>query len=155
MSYDPRLLFEEISICLHESPSKTLLDISKNLRVSRRTIEKAISTSTGGTFRRLREEILLTNVRSLFVSQPTLAIKELCFAVGFKSATSFARAIKRASGSSPEELRFRVVGEVLDAHDTEGARSESTHALSRMTQRRKDAQTAPFLRDWHRIGPCS
>ncbi len=146
MSYDPRLLFEEISICLHESPSKTLLDISKNLRVSRRT---------GGTFRGLREEILLTNVRSLFVSQPTLAIKELCFAVGFKSATSFARAIKRASGSSPEELRFRVVGEVLDAHDTEGARSESTHALSRMTQRRKDAQTAPFLRDWHRIGPCS
>src|SRR5713101_6693981 len=117
MSYDPRLLFEEISICLHESPSKTLLDISNNLQVSRRTIEKAISTSTGGTFRRLREEILLTRFRSLCASQPTLAIKELCFAVGFKSATSFARAIKRACGSSPEELRFRVVGEVLDAHD--------------------------------------
>ncbi len=117
MSYDPRLLFEEISICLHESPSKTLLDISNNLQVSRRTIEKAISTSTGGTFRRLREEILLTRFRSLCASQPTLAIKELCFAVGFKSATSFARAIKRACGSSPEELRFRVVGEVLDAHN--------------------------------------
>ena len=117
MSYDSRLLFEEISICLHESPSKTLLDISNNLQVSRRTIEKAISTSTGGTFRRLREEILLTRFRSLCASQPTLAIKELCFAVGFKSATSFARAIKRACGSSPEELRFRVVGEVLDAHD--------------------------------------
>jgi AraC-like DNA-binding protein len=117
MSYDPRLLFEEISICLRESPSKTLLDISNNLQVSRRTIEKAISTSTGGTFRRLREEILLTRFRSLCASQPTLAIKELCFAVGFKSATSFARAIKRACGSSPEELRFRVVGEVLDAHN--------------------------------------
>ncbi len=129
MSYDPRLLFEEISICLRESPSKTLLDISKNLQVSRRTIEKAISTSTGGTFRRLREGILLTRVRSLCSSQPTLAIKELCFAVGFKSATSFARAIKRACGSSPEELRFRVVGEVLDAHD-KGARSESTHELA-------------------------
>src|SRR6266478_9879382 len=118
MSYDPRLLFQEISVCLHESPSKTLLDISNNLQVSRRTIEKAVSTSTGGTFRRLREEILLTRFRSLCASQPTLAIKELCFAVGFKSATSFARAIKRACGSSPEELRFRVVGEVLDAQDT-------------------------------------
>src|SRR2546421_7304994 len=117
MSYDPRLLFEEISICLHESPSKTLLDISNNLQVSRRTIEKAISTSTGGTFRRLREEILLTRFRSLCTSQPTLAIKELCFAVGFKSATSFARAIKRACASSPEELRFRVACQLLDAQD--------------------------------------
>ena len=118
MSYDWRLLFEEIPICLHESPSKTLLDISKNLQVSRRTIEKAVSTSTGGTFRRLREEILLTRVRSLCASQPRLVIKELCFAVGFKSASSFARAIKRASGSSPEELRFRVARQLLDAQDT-------------------------------------
>ena len=117
MSYDPRLLFQEISVCLRESPSKTLVEISQNLRVSRGTIEKAVSTSTGETFRRLREEILLTKVRSLFASQPTLAIKELSFAVGFKSATSFARAIKRASGSSPEELRFRVVRELLDAQD--------------------------------------
>jgi AraC-like DNA-binding protein len=119
MSYDPRLLFEEISICLHESPSKTLLDISKNLRVSRRTIEKAVSTSTGGTFRQLREEILLTRVRSLCASQPPLAIKELCSAVGFKSATSFARAIKRVCGSSPEELRFHVVRQLFDAQDRE------------------------------------
>src|SRR6266478_10255604 len=34
MSYDPRLLFQEISVCLHESPSKTLVEISQNLRVS-------------------------------------------------------------------------------------------------------------------------
>jgi transcriptional regulator GlxA family with amidase domain len=120
MSYDSRLLFEAISISLHESPSKTLLDISKNLRVSRRTIEKAISSSTGGTFRQFREEILLRSVRSLCVSQPTLAIKELCFAVGFKSARSFARAIKRVSGSSPEEFRFRVARELLDVHETRG-----------------------------------
>ncbi len=113
MPYDPRLLRAKISICLHQSRSKTLLDISKNLQCGRRTIEKPVSTSTGGTFRRLREEILLTRVRSLCTSQPPLAIKELCFAVGFKSATSFARAIKRACGSSPEELRFRVVRELL------------------------------------------
>jgi len=118
MSYDPRLLFQEISVCLHESPSKTLVEISQNLRVSRGTIEKAVSTSTGETFRRLREEILLTRVRSLCASQPRLAIKELCFAVGFKSATSFARAIKRACGSSPAELRFRVARQLLDAQDT-------------------------------------
>jgi hypothetical protein len=51
MSYEPRLLFEEISVCLRESPCKTLVDISQSLRVSRRTIEKAVCMSTGGTFR--------------------------------------------------------------------------------------------------------
>ena len=117
MSYDPRLLFEEICFCLREGPSKTLVDISQTLRVSRRTVENTVSMSTGGTFRRLREEILLTIVRSLFVSQPTLAIKELCFVVGFKSASSFSRAIKRACGSSPERLRFRIARELLDAQD--------------------------------------
>ena len=119
MSYDSRLLFETVLASLYESPSKTLVDISQSLRVSRRTIEKAVSVSTGGTFRRLREEILLTTVRRLFVSQPTLAIKELGFAVGFKSATSFARAIKRSSGFSPEELRIRVARELPGAHTPE------------------------------------
>src|SRR5690242_10319859 len=118
MSYDSRLLFEEISVCLRARPSETLDDISQTLKVSRRTIEKAISVSTGGTFRRLREEILIASVRELFASQPTLAIKELCAVVGFMSANSFARAIKRASGSSPEELRSRVAREVLDAQNT-------------------------------------
>ena len=119
MSYDSRLLFETVLASLYESPSKTLVDISQSLQVSRRTIEKAVSVSTGGTFRRLREEILLTTVRRLFVSQPTLAIKELGFAVGFKSATSFARTIKRSSGFSPEELRIRVARELPVAHTPE------------------------------------
>ena len=139
MSYDSRLLFEEISICLHESPSKTLIDISQNLRVSRRTIEKAVSVSTGGTFRRLREEILLTRVRSLFASQPTHAIKELGFEVGFKSARSFARAIKRACGSSPEELRFRVGRELLTARDTGRTFGELHMNRVRMTGRHNAA----------------
>jgi len=134
MSYDPRLLFQEISVCLRESPSKTLVEISQNLRVSRGTIEKAVSTSTGETFRRLREEILLTKVRSLFASQPTLAIKELGFEVGFKSARSFARAIKRASGSSPEELRFRVARELLDAHETRSMVGNLPMNRARMTR---------------------
>jgi AraC-like DNA-binding protein len=118
MSYDPRLLFEEISVYLQESPSKTLVDISQSMRVSRRTIEKAVSISTGETFRRLREGVLLARVKSLFESRPTLTIKEVCFAVGFKSSSSFARAIKRACDSSPEELRFRVARELLRPQDS-------------------------------------
>ena len=115
MSYDPTLLFDRILSSLDESPSKTLADLLQTLQVSRRTIEKAIRLSTGGTFRLLREEILLVQAKALFASQPTLPIKELGFRLGFKSATSFARAVKRASGFSPEDLRIRVAREFLDA----------------------------------------
>ena len=119
MSYHSKLLFESILASLDESPSRTLVDISQRLRVSRRIIEKAISASTGGTFKQLREEMLLTRVRGLFASDPTLAIKELGFVVGFKSPSSFARAIKRSSGFSPEELRIRVVRELPVAQTLE------------------------------------
>jgi len=73
----------------------------------------AVATMTGKTFRDVREEILMATVRCLFVSDSALAVKELSQRVGYKSATSFARAIRRACGLCPEELRFRVVREEI------------------------------------------
>ncbi len=104
MSYDPRLLFERILTCLQESPCKTLEDLSQSLRLSERTIQKAVNLSAG---------------KSFFEEQPELPIKEVSFGVGFKSASSFARAVKRACGLSPEELRSRVAHELPIAQTLE------------------------------------
>jgi len=49
--------------------------------------------------------------------QPEWAIKQVSFEVGYKSARSFARAIKRASGLSPEELRSRMAQEAFALRD--------------------------------------
>lgn len=108
MPYTPKLLFGKIVDSLDESPSRTLGDLARQLKVRRQTIEGAIKFVTGGTFELLRQEILLVQIRTLFASEPTLSIKELGFGLGFKSPTSFARSVKRASGFSPEELRIRV-----------------------------------------------
>jgi len=113
LSYDHRLLFQGISQSLRQSPSISLVDLSRELQVSPRTIEMAVATMTGKTFRDVREEILMATVRCLFVSDSALAVKELSQRVGYKSATSFARAIRRACGLCPEELRFRVVREEM------------------------------------------
>ena len=113
MSYDHRLLFQGISHSLSKSPSISLVGLSRELQVSPRTIEMAVATMTGKTFRDVREEILMATVRCLFVSDSALAVKELSQRVGYKSATSFARAIRRACGLCPEELRFRVVREEM------------------------------------------
>jgi AraC-like DNA-binding protein len=108
VSYNVRLLFEKISDCLHNKPGKTLAELSQRLRVSERTIERACRRLAGRSFRRFREEILLRQVTRFLELQPEIAIKELSFGVGFKSTSSFARAIKRASGLSPEQLRTQL-----------------------------------------------
>lgn len=113
MSYDHRLLFRGISQSLSQSPSSSLARLSRELQVSPRTIEMAVATMTGKTFRDVREEILMATVRCLFVSNSALAVKELSQRVGYKSASSFARAIRRACGLCPEELRFRMAREEM------------------------------------------
>ena len=113
MSYDHRLLFQGISHSLSQSPSISLVGLSRELQVSPRTIEMAVATMTGKTFRDVREEILMATVRCLFVSNSALAVKELSQRVGYKSASSFARAIRRACGLCPEELRFRMAREEM------------------------------------------
>ena len=104
------MLFDTAFQSLQQNPSITLGRMSRKLLISRRTIQKAIALQTGRGFRELREEILVAKAKSLFVSEPTLAIKAISFALGYKSQRSFARAVRRATGISPEELRF-VVGE--------------------------------------------
>ena len=123
MSYNQTLLFESISLQLHRNPCASLGDLSGKLRVSRRTLQKVITVKTGKGFSDLREELLLAKVRNLFISQPAWAIKEVSFAVGYRSARSFARAIKRACGSSPEELRSHAACGFIVAQDGDTADS--------------------------------
>jgi AraC family transcriptional regulator len=108
MSYDPELLFEKISAHLRKTPCRTLCSLSRSLHISRQTLEKAVYASTRGTFGHLRDQILLALVRDYFVSAPNMAIKEVAFALGFASASSFARTIKRLCGCSPEGFRSRI-----------------------------------------------
>jgi AraC-like DNA-binding protein len=73
---------------------------------------------TGKTFSNLRQAILMAKVKELFVSQPQLAIKEVSFSVGYRSARSFARAVRRACGFSPEAFRSRVTRELVVPQDS-------------------------------------
>lgn len=109
MLYRHKFLFDAVLFDLYQTPCRLLGDMALQLRVSRRTIENCIRLGAGKTFRDLRQEILLERVKNLLASNPTISVKELSFAVGFKSASSFSRAIKRACGSYPEELRSHAL----------------------------------------------
>lgn len=105
MSYSHNLVFAFVSKRLHEKPATSLGHLSAELGVSHRTIQEIVSEQTGKTFSALRGETLMARVKQLFLSQPGLAIKEASFALGFCSPRSFGRAVKRACGLSPCELR--------------------------------------------------
>jgi AraC-like DNA-binding protein len=115
VSYDHRLLGERISQSLHRNPGFSLGELSRELRVSRRTLQNVVNISTGRTFRDFREDVLVERAKHLLESHPTRTIKELSFDLGYKSPRSFARAIRRACGSSPAELRSRIISHILQA----------------------------------------
>lgn len=100
---------------LRHAPALRLEDLARQLHLSRRTLENAIIMRTGKTFRDLRGELLVERVKNLLESDPARAIKELSFELGYKSARSFARAIKRACGLSPAQLRSRIIFQLLQS----------------------------------------
>ena len=108
MSYNRTFLFLTISNRLDENPSTPIGLVCKELRISRRTAQDVVKAQTGKSFSALRYEILTKKARQLFTSQPNLAIKEVSFALGFRHPRSFGRALKRASGFSPEKMRSLV-----------------------------------------------
>lgn len=112
-SYNRRLLFKRITLTLQSKPHCSLAELARGLGVSRRTIQNAVNVVTGKKFKDLRNEVLLERVKSLFASAPNTPIKEVSFKVGYRSPRSFARAVRRACGFSPEQLRTRVARELV------------------------------------------
>lgn len=62
-------------------------------------------SATNSSFRRLRDEILLLHLRHAIQSRPTYSVKEIAAALGYRSARSFARSIRRSCGMTPQDLR--------------------------------------------------
>src|SRR5437016_7460787 len=122
MSYDHRLLCKRIAVSLRRNPSSPLGKLSPELRVSRRTIQNAIHSVTGRTFRDLRGEILLARIKNLLASPPNSTIRKLSLKAGYRSPRAFARAVRRACGMSPQQLRLheanRQIALVLSMRDT-------------------------------------
>jgi len=102
---------------LQRTPYGLLGNLSRALGVSQRTIERTVFIASGKTFRDLRKEVLIERVTAVFVSFPARPIKRVAFDLGYNSPRSFARAVKRACGSSPQELRSRVNHDLFASHN--------------------------------------
>src|SRR6266700_3013814 len=113
MSSKQDLLLNAVIRRLNRAPATLLGEIARELHVSTRTIQNVVKLATGKTFRKLRQELLVERVKGLLESDPNRSIKELSFELGYKSPRSFARATKQCCGSSPEQLRSRIILHVI------------------------------------------
>ena len=112
MSYEYNSLLDTILLHLQRTPYGLLGNLSRALGVSQRTIERTVFVASGKTFRELRKKALIERVTAVLVSRPARPIKQVAFDLGYNSPSSFARAVKRDCGSSPEELRSRIIREL-------------------------------------------
>lgn len=113
MSSKQDLLLNAVIRRLNRAPFTPLGKLARELHVSRRTLQNIVKLATGKTFRKLHDELLVRRVKTLLESDPTRSIKELSFELGYKSPRSFARAVKQECGSSPEQLRSRIIFHIL------------------------------------------
>lgn len=122
MSYDHEFLFRKVRLCLAERPCTSVRAISTELNVGQRTVQAIVRREGGKSFSELRREMLFAKTVELFSIGPGFAIKEISFAVGFASPRSFARAIRKITGLSPEHLRSRILA-LREPLDSDSARS--------------------------------
>lgn len=94
-------------ICKHldAEPRLTLAELSTRLGACRQTLEKAVRTSTGKSFRQRRAEWLVLKARQLLAGDGTYSIKEISYTLGYRSPQAFARFVRTACGCSPSQLR--------------------------------------------------
>src|SRR5436190_9932527 len=109
MSYDPKLLFADVCVLLERTPARSLIDLSREFQVATRTIQGIVTEMTGGgKFTSFRADLLIARLTRLFLARPNSPIKEISFELGYKSSRTFARAVRRACGDSPAELRKKI-----------------------------------------------
>lgn len=113
MSYDRSLLFSDFARRLQHTPSKSLDRLSREMGVGRRTLQNALAKFSGKRFKDFQRDVLLFVIRDHLSRQPTLTVKEMAYCVGYPSPRSFTRAIKKACGMSPLELRSSLAAGLI------------------------------------------
>ena len=102
MAYNHQQTAEAVQKCLLKEPRISLRAMSDRLGIERHTIRRVLISELGLTFRDLQRECVLKRAIELHADREAHSGKEMSFAVGYRSAASLARLIKRSrQGSLP------------------------------------------------------
>lgn len=120
MAYDSHRIFLQVTQRLAVTPFMSLTQLSGDLDVERHTIAKAVKSATGLTFRDFRKSGLLKHARSLLKHESNRTIKEVAFALGYRSQGSLSRFVRTATGCSAKQLKMEHQGKQQSGLANEG-----------------------------------
>src|SRR5215471_9208506 len=89
LMHDLRLLFARICILLDQTPSRSLLDLSREFQVGPNAIQKCVASMTNRSFTKFKDDVLMAKLTRLLIARPTASVKEMAFHLGYKSVQSF------------------------------------------------------------------
>ena len=98
MAYYLHGLCEAIIRLLTENPGSGLKTVAAKLGVERHTIEKAVKTCKGVTFRDLRSQIIVSSARRMLVEEPCLTVAQVAHRLGLSSGQTLTRTLKKHTG---------------------------------------------------------
>lgn len=91
----------------------SLDNVAKKLGMSNRTLQRRLRDE-GVTYAEVLDD-LRTSIAQVYLDQDGVSICEAGYLLGFAEQSSFSRAFKRWTGSTPGEYRQRRAGDVIEA----------------------------------------
>jgi AraC-like DNA-binding protein len=110
MAYDVTEIAKQVQRLIDARPRIALEEVARSLGVERHTIERAVRLELHSSFRVTQQRATLKKAQALLLRTPMLSVKEVAFALGYRSPQAFARFCRKLSGFSPAKLRAKIAG---------------------------------------------
>ena len=97
---------ERLTQVMTSGTSTSLEDVANYLGMNIRTLQRRL-TEEGTSYQAVQTK-LRRELACAWLEQPSLAVYEIAYLLGFSDRASFHRAFKRWTGETPAEYRWRV-----------------------------------------------
>lgn len=103
--YDMSLLFGRVRACLETDPLQSLGGVASRVHVSPASVRRSIRANVDMAFRAFKGRLILEKVRQVTAANPSYSVRDVCFAIGYRSPKAFSRAVAKLAGAPPSGLR--------------------------------------------------
>jgi len=107
MSYDRQVITAIVREKLAVDPTIKLRTLSHQMLLDRHTINQALRSCVGLTFRAFKAESIANRIKNGLASPHAKSIKEMAADMGFAPGASFTRRSRRVLGLTPSDIRSR------------------------------------------------
>jgi len=105
VTYPADVLAERVKRRLEETPAVCLATLASEYGVSCRTVRRALTAQLGISFRGLQAQSLRVHVDRLRRGDGVRSLKEVAYALGYRSPKAFSRRMKTITGDVPRGVR--------------------------------------------------